>query len=521
MSPTAAALEVLPVPDQQHVLIPIQDITSSPTNPRTHFDPVYITDLATSVAAKGVLQAILVRPNPNSKGPRFEIVAGECRWRASVQAGRETIHAVIRELSDEDVLEFQLIENIHRKDLTDLEQAVGYRKLIDSNPDKHSAASIASRIGMSVEWVWDTLSLNNLIPEAKQLLNEQRIGRRHAVLVARQTPENQKRIIDPDAMALFQFEDAEALPLEPKKKPGKYDDVKPVSVRELEAWINAHIRFDVAHAAKAEPLKFEETAAKVQTAAEQPGRGKKVISITYDHRIDDDAKDDEGERTFGAQSWKRADGQQKSKTCEHSVLGVVVAGEGRGETFDVCVNRDKCKVHWKESVEAKEKAAKARASGNMKKAGKIEKKREESWQEKQQRERAAANAREAAWKAIAPAVIADAVEQVKAVKLLTPAMAVALARRRTSLDTQLLTKHLGKHWYKNLAAALLISEVGRYHYYAYGHNESGFAVYVRERAKPLGLDIKRLEAIRDKHAPAPATTGSADKRHNATKGGKK
>src|SRR5688572_26956171 len=113
--------------------LPIDAILRSSTNPRTHFDDAYISELAGSIAEKGLIQPIVVRPHPpvpEIDGEAYEIVAGECRWRASRRAGLSTVATIIRDYTDEQVLEVQLIENIHRTDLTPLEQAVGYRRLI-------------------------------------------------------------------------------------------------------------------------------------------------------------------------------------------------------------------------------------------------------------------------------------------------------------------------------------------------------------------------------------------------------
>lgn len=511
--------------DEQYARLPLEQLVPSPTNLRTHFDG--LENLFASVAAKGVLQAILVRPFKGSKskaglkgdGPFFEIVAGECRYRAAKAALLSHIRAVITEYTDEEVLEIQLEENLHRKDLTDLEEAATFKRLMASNPDKHSAAAIGTRIGKSASYVWDTVKLLDLVDEAKTLLETRKISRGHAILISRQKPEHQKRIIDTSEELLWRYLQ-HGLEFDgvsdPKEKPGKYDDVAPVTVRELEAAIAHHIRFDLAHAAKAVPLQYEETAAKVEEAAAQPGRGKKVIAITFEDRPSDDAKDP-NERTYGIRSWKRADGtkgtsgdrwsgkKKDSPTCEYSALGVVVAGdEHYGETFQVCVNRDKCKVHWKESVEAKEKSAKLRASGQNKKAAKVEKKAEkkqESAWEREQRER---RAKDLAWDAIAAHVIADAAAQVKGVKVLTPAQGKALIALSDTFafEEATLKKHLGATWFKTPAAAILVNAVTWFEFDTYVKSDkSGFDQYVRKIAKPFGLDIKRLEAIRDKHQP--------------------
>lgn len=485
-------------------------IVASKTNPRTHFDGGYLAELAGSIRDKGVIQPILVRQiDAGSHKPmKFEIIAGECRYRASILAEQLEIPAVIRQYSDEQVLELQLVENIHRQDLTALEQAAGYRALIKSNPDKHSAASIAQRIGMSEAWVWDRLKLNDLVAPAKQLLEHGKMAVGHAILIARQKGEDQLRIIDPGQEILF-------VPLEhglefdgvtdPTKKPGKYDDVKPVSVRELEAGIAHHIRFDITHAAKAVPLQFEEAATRVSEAEAKPGRGKKVIAITFAERPSEDAKD-ESERTYGWRSWKRADGTKKTQrggygrppqdapTCDHSVLGTVVAGdEHYGETFTVCVNRDKCRVHWGKEIGEREKNQKLRESGKPKQAARSEQAAAARRAKEQEKERQA----EAQWKELS-AVLRKAV---RAAADKTPAslskgvFALVLSFHRLPKDT----KPAG------LQKALLQSAVDR-HFDSYMFR--GHLPTYTTWAKALGVDITALKP-KAESKPAKAKKGKA------------
>jgi ParB family chromosome partitioning protein len=126
MTPTAAAAPP-PPKDQTRIVmydrLPWARIHPSKTNPRTHFDDAYIKDdLAVSIAEKGIIQPLVVRPHPK-KDDDVEIVAGECRWRAAKVAGLELLPVIIREYTDEQVLEIQIEENTHRKDLTPLEEA--------------------------------------------------------------------------------------------------------------------------------------------------------------------------------------------------------------------------------------------------------------------------------------------------------------------------------------------------------------------------------------------------------------
>ncbi len=484
--------------------LPLDWIRPSKTNPRTHFAESAIADLAQSLLDKGCIEPIVVRP-VKGKPDAFEIVAGECRYRAAKLAKLGHLPAVIRDYTDEQALEIQLIENLHRNDLTALEQARGFRKLIDANPDKHSVQTIASRIGMSDSWVWDRMKLTDLIPEIAELLEQDRISVGHAIPIARLTPAQQRKVVAKDRGGLWTFDGALAFDEDPKTA----QRVKPVSVRELQAWIADHIRFDVEHAAKAAPLQFGDVAERVAAAAAEPGRGKKVVPITFSHYCPDGAKD-EHERTYGSTAWKKAEGQDGQPTCEYAVLGVVAAGEHYGEAFHVCIARDKCTLHWKREIAEREKNQKLRESGRGAQAAAREKKQAETQAQKWAREDAARKEREKAWGAIAPYVIAAAVDQVKTLKALTPGQAKALLNDDSPLHEPTLKKFLGAGWFKNPAAALLVTAVGWFHFSSY-QKETGFEQYVKEVARPYGLDVKRLEAVRDKHQPKSVQPAGLDK----------
>lgn len=496
---TAAAAEF------RHVLITA--LVASKTNPRTHFDQAYILELSNSILDKGLIHPIIVRPN--GKAGTFEIVAGECRYRASKLAALEQVPVIVREYSDDQVLEAQLEENIHRKDLTPLEESAGYRRLIASNPTKHSAETIASRIGMSVSYVWDRLKLADLIPEAKAILELGIMSVGHAIPIARLKPADQKRAIAVEDVhnaftqreglwrsdSAFNFNEDE--PVNTGKKPGKYDGLKTCSVRELEKWIQNHVRFDVAHAAQAQPLTFEETAAQVETAAAQPGRGRKVIAITLEQRVKDDARSDD-ERTYGAESWKRADGKG-SKTCEYSVLGVVVAGRKQGSTLQVCVNRDKCTVHFADVVRRKAKTAKLRETGQDKKADRSEKRQEAAWEVQQRRQREEREKKERRWKAFYPALkkaVDNARSQLKTVNgamyaRVMKAHGLAAGVKPADLPMALLDRSL----YKTFSHAW--------------HDDEPRLV---EWAKLLGVDVKALEPEKPKDEKPTAKIAGKKKR---------
>lgn len=517
---TAAA--AAPAETGRYQEIPIEALHASKTNPRTHFDQAYILELSNSILDKGLIQPIVVRPRPTSGiNGTFEIVAGECRYRASKLAALARVPAIVRDMTDNQVLEAQLEENIHRKDLTPLEESAGYRRLIASNPTKHSAETIASRIGMSVSYVWDRLKLADLIPEASAILEQARISVGHAILIARLKPADQAKVLNLQRGGLFEATTGRLLGEEDGTK-NKYDGYKPRTVREVEAWIARHIRFDVEHMAKAQPLEFEKTAEAVNAAAALPGRGKKVIAITFDHGPADDAKD-ENERTYGVESWRRADGTKKAEphmrdapTCDHSVLGVVTVGRDHyGKTLQVCVARDRCRVHFGDVIKAREKNAKLREAGKGKQAAKNEKKQQESYDAKWRREQAERKRRQDAWDKVRTRGLerlADALLKAG------PNDAVLEAvMKTTSLyhkdDRALLARLIGKVTPANVAIAILLAVII--------DDASRDIVEFRRVVKPFGVDMKDIEAEYEAAEAPPKVEKPAPAKKAAKHAGKK
>ncbi|HEY3175662.1 MAG TPA: ParB/RepB/Spo0J family partition protein [Candidatus Polarisedimenticolia bacterium] len=337
-------------------------IIPSKSNPRTNFDPVKLKELEDSIRQKGVLQPILVRTMKDGKN--VELVAGERRVRAARAAGLKEIPAVIRDLTDAEVLEIQVIENLQRDDLHPLEEAEGYRQL--AGVKGYDVARIAERIGRSVKYVYDRMKLVSLVKEAKDLFLADRITAGHAILLARLKPKDQARAIDPEGAdhhygglrGLWQgerqlFGDGDE---EDRKDP--YANLKAVSVRELQHWIDAHVKLE---APDVDQMLLPETAATLQAAVEEDV---KVLRITRNDVTPEELRD--GPKVILGRSWMRADGKEKSKHCDHARLAMVVMGEGRGDAFQVCIDKKKCATHWPEHV----KAAKAAARQVKKEAGK-------------------------------------------------------------------------------------------------------------------------------------------------------
>lgn len=145
-------------------IINLDEITPNPENPRKIFDQKAIDELAISVASVGVLQPILVRPMQGDKS--YELVCGERRYRASIQAGKDTIPCIVREISDEEALELMLTENMMRQDVHPMEEAAGFAAL--QRVSKMTVKDIAQKIGKNWHYVADRLKLAKLIPELQK-----------------------------------------------------------------------------------------------------------------------------------------------------------------------------------------------------------------------------------------------------------------------------------------------------------------------------------------------------------------
>ncbi len=157
--------------------IAIHLLRPSPFQPRRHMQEGELADLAQSIAAKGVLQPLLVRRIADDP-QAFEIIAGERRWRAAQMAQLHEVPVVIKELSDREALEIALIENLQRQDLTALEEAQGYRRLMDEF--EHTQDALARAIGKSRSHVANTLRLLSLPDSVKRLLDDGSLSAGHA-----------------------------------------------------------------------------------------------------------------------------------------------------------------------------------------------------------------------------------------------------------------------------------------------------------------------------------------------------
>ena len=176
-------------------MLPVAQLRSSRFNPRKDFAEQDLAELAESIRTKGLVQPIVVRPHPEDS-QAYEIVAGERRWRASQRAGIHTVPVIIRDLSDREILELAIIENVQRADLNAIEEANGYRELIERFD--YSQEQVSEIIGKSRSHVANTLRLLKLPDSVQAYVQDGRLTAGHArTLVGREDAETlAKRILD-------------------------------------------------------------------------------------------------------------------------------------------------------------------------------------------------------------------------------------------------------------------------------------------------------------------------------------
>lgn len=171
--------------------VPIEQISPNPEQPRKRFDPEDLNDLANSIREKGVIQPLIVRRRADGT---FEIVAGERRWRASQMAQLHELPVIIREFTDVEVLEVAIIENIQRADLNSIEEAAGYRQLMDKFG--HTQEKMAEALGKSRSHIANLLRLLNLPDPVLEMVRTGDLTAGHArALVPAQDPVKLAKLI--------------------------------------------------------------------------------------------------------------------------------------------------------------------------------------------------------------------------------------------------------------------------------------------------------------------------------------
>jgi ParB family chromosome partitioning protein len=236
--------------------ISIDLIDPSSVQPRIVFDDAKLDELAQSIRTNGVVQPLLVR----RKGARYELIAGERRWRAAQRAGLTKIPAVLRNVSDDKVLELALIENIQREDLSPIEEARAYKKLIETLG--LTQETVAERVGRDRSYVTNYLRLLKLPDDLQELLQVGRLSAGHArALLGADQVDVQRRlarkIIEQDlsvrATERLVKQAMEVRPAQTKRKPAEGDANIRAAENKLRRKFGTQVRI-------------------VQSGSEQPGR---------------------------------------------------------------------------------------------------------------------------------------------------------------------------------------------------------------------------------------------------------
>lgn len=197
--------------------VPIELVGANPRNPRRKFAEEELADLTQSIREHGIVQPVVVRSSSDGVAGRYEIIAGERRWRAAQRAGLTEIPVIIREVDDRVALELAIIENVQRADLNPIEEAMGYQQLIDEH--NYTQADLGQVIGKSRSHVANTLRLLKLPPVIHDLLVDGSLSAGHArTLVTAEDPAALARRIIDEGLSVRQAEVLAQQPGEPAQR---------------------------------------------------------------------------------------------------------------------------------------------------------------------------------------------------------------------------------------------------------------------------------------------------------------
>lgn len=234
-------------------LLAIEKIVPNKEQPRKHFDAAALGELAASIETQGILQPVVVR----RVGDRYELVAGERRWRAAQMAGLQAVPALIKELSDERALQVALIENIQRRDLDPLEEAMAYQRLLDEHALRHE--DVAKAVGKTRTAITHSLRLLRMPEQLVTLVAGGQLSPGHARAVLALEKNSQRKqlaeeIVSRDlsvAGTLVRVKEMQRALKKQQGKTGPKSDVRSLSVRDLEEkWqraIGQKVRIVVTH----------------------------------------------------------------------------------------------------------------------------------------------------------------------------------------------------------------------------------------------------------------------------------
>jgi ParB/RepB/Spo0J family partition protein len=362
-----------PMPRPDYKRIPWRDLEVSSTNPRRRIDKDSIESLADSIRTQDIIEPLVVR----AVGNKYEIVCGERRYRAAKVAKLNELPCLVRELTDEQVLDIQIHENLHREDVHPMDEAYGYQFLKEKLGCE--TKELALRVGKTEGYVLNRLRLNQLIKAAQKDIDDGHLPLTYALEIAKYTHEIQKVIYGEVYRKQGTYKGNEYV-MEPIK--GEL-----VPLRSLLEWINTNVHHLLSKApfdTKATNLRpdglactkcAERTGAVVSLFdAGQIGKKDACLNpacytkksethvIVRRRELADERKVDPVEVPI-VRSWCYSDGKgylgtesaivisgakrnNDSRECEKTVSGIDIEAENFGRTVQVCLKRSGCKVHW-------------------------------------------------------------------------------------------------------------------------------------------------------------------------------
>lgn len=325
-------------------IIPISVIYESKTNPRRHFAEQPLKELAANVAKQGVLEPILVRHKPVPLANlSYEIIAGARRYRAAKIAKLTDVPVRICEMTDKQALEVQVIENLQREDVHELDEALGYKALMAKAG--HTVETLSAAVNKSASYIYQRLKLAELTTELQKLFYDGQLTAGHAILLARLTPADQKNLArEATTMSVRALSDyiQRHVHLDLSKAPFPLDSTEILATAKAciqcskRTGANPQLFPDVSHkdsctdraCYQAKSTAFVQIEKQRLTAE----TGLKVVEVS--HYWTDE------KNVLRSGSWTPAG----SKKCDHLAKGYVHGGEHGGKFIDVCLGKG-CKVH--------------------------------------------------------------------------------------------------------------------------------------------------------------------------------
>ncbi len=230
-------------PRRADTRLPVEKIEPNPDQPRRDFAPEALAELAESIRMKGIIQPLIVRENPRKSGS-YEIVAGERRWRAAQMAQLHEVPVLIRDFNDTEVLEVAIIENIQRADLNAIEEALGYRQLMDRFG--HTQEKLAEGLSKSRSHIANLLRLLTLPEEVQTWLREGQLSVGHArALITTADPVAVARQVIAKGLSVRETERLAKAPAKPAAPRPDRRHEKDADTRVLEQDLSANLKMKV------------------------------------------------------------------------------------------------------------------------------------------------------------------------------------------------------------------------------------------------------------------------------------